>query len=439
MLFSVLYEIFFILVFLFFLPKTIYQAIFKKKYRQSFFKRLGFQFPKVSRKGEGPIIWVHAVSVGEAQAIASFVERLKKEINDATIVISSASETGHEAAKRILPFADYHVYLPFDFWLSVNYVFKQCSPDIVILSETDFWWRFLQMAKKEGAVTLLASGKISEASYTVFKRFRFFSRKLFSLLDFLCVQSEVYKEKFIDLGVSSAKILVTGNIKGDTHFQSLTSEEKAHLRQKFGFADDDFILVVGSSHDPEERLIINQLSALFETIPKLKLMLVPRHPERFSEVKALVAELGYPYTCWSSSSFDNSPRSVVVDTMGVLIKCYQIADLAIVAGSFTDRVGGHNILEPCYFGIPTLCGPFMYKQKSLLDFAIEGKAVVQTDIKDLQVIVKELIESKEKRQTLSRNGLSLLTTIRGSVDKTVAVVQELTPQYFSLHIKSCVK
>ena len=435
MLFSIFYEFLMLLGFVIFFPKALYQALFHKKYRKSTLLRFGFQFPEIQRKGSGPVFWLHAPSVGETQAISSVVKRLKEEVKDATFIISSVTETGHETAKRIMPYADYHVFLPFDFYFSVKQVLSKAAPDVVILCETDFWWRFLHEAKKLGACAMLVSGKISEKSYKNFKR-------LFSLIDFFCLQSDQYKSRFLDLGIPASKIAVTGNIKGDIKFEPLNAEELHHLRQKLGLAPDDLVLVVGSSHDPEEHLILQEMMPLLQKYKNFKLIIVPRHPNRFSEVEALIVKSGLESTSWtklanlSVNLTKMRPQVVLVDTMGVLITCYQIADLALVAGSFTERVGGHNILEPCYFGVPTLCGPHMHSQQQLLDIAHSFGAVVQVDEKNLQSKVQELVENKNSRSIIGKNGLSMMATLCGATDRTIAIGRTLTPHFFS---SACVK
>lgn len=431
-LFSLLYEVLYSLAFLCYLPKLIYQAIFLKKYRLSFFKRLGFGFPKIERKGAAPLIWIHAVSVGETQAIAGFVKKLKKElVKDTVIVFSSITETGHVAAKRLLPEVDHHLFLPFDFWLPIRRAIQKTLPDLVILSEGDLWWRFLDTAKKNKAAILIASGKLSDGSFRAFSRFKIFSNRLFSTVDFYCMQSDVYRERLLALGVPAEKIEVTGNIKADFEIQVKSHDEKELFRKKLGFTKEDFVLVIGSTHEPEEEMILKELGPIMRAKPELKLVIVPRHPERFSHVKALVSREPYTQCALSTMKEGESAKIVVVDAMGVLIQCYEIADAAIVAGSFTEKVGGHNILEPCFFGVPTLCGPFMQTQKELIDVALENKAVLQVDINSLQSVVKELIENKEKRDALSKNGILLCKELRGATERTIKAVRSLVPHIYA--------
>lgn len=433
MIFQLFYEIASWILFLIFLPKAIYQAIVEKKYRTNFLKRFGYQFPKIERKNKGPIFWIHAVSVGETQAISSVVKRIKDEIKDAVIIISSVSETGHATAKRVMPYADYHVYLPFDFSLSVRHVLKRVQPDVVILSETDFWFNFLNRAKKLGAVIMVASGKISDNSYKQFKRFSFFSKRLFSLVDFFCLQSERDYEKFSDLGVAKSKMRVSGNIKSDVQYPTLLDAEKIELRQKLRLQKDDLVLVVGSSHAPEEELILGELTHLLKEHENFKVVIVPRHPERFSQVEEIIQKTGLPHTTLSkcSEKLEMNPKVVLVDAMGTLVKCYQLADMAIVAGSFTDKVGGHNILEPAFFGVPTICGPHMFSQKQLLEIATSHNAVIQVDREKLHQVIKEFIENAKKRKEIGERGLSMVGALRGASERTFQALHDLTPQFFT--------
>lgn len=418
--------------FLCYLPKLIYQAIFLKKYRLSFFKRIGFGFPKIERKGDAPLIWIHAVSVGETQAIAGFVKKLKRElVKESVIVFSSITETGHATAKRLLPEVDYHLFLPFDFFFSVRRAIRKTVPDLVIVSELDLWWRFLDTAKKNGAHVLVASGKLSDSSFKAFNRFKVFSKRLFSTVDFYCMQSDAYREKLLRLGVPPEKIEVTGNMKADFQIPAASSQEKELFRKKLGFSQEDFVLVIGSTHEPEEEMILKALDPLLQSIPALKIVLVPRHPERFSHVKAIVGAKPYRWSAFSTIKDTDSTKIVVVDAMGVLIQCYQIANAAIVAGSFVEHVGGHNILEPCFFGVPTLCGPFMHTQKQLIDVALEYKAVLQVDENSLQRVVKELIEQKEKQEELSKNGRLLCEKLRGATQRTIEATRFLVPRIFA--------
>ncbi len=279
--FSLFYEVGMIVLFLIALPKALYECIRYGKHKTNFFKRLGFGFPKIERKNGGPLIWVHAVSVGECHAANPIVKRLKAEIPNSTIIVSSVSETGHEEAKKSITQADYHVYQPFDFYLTVRHVLKNLEVDLYILCEGDFWFRFLKEVKKQGAVTVVVNGKVSAASEAAFCRFRFITKHIFSQIDFVAVQSDLYKERFLKMGIAASKIKVTGNLKCDSLPTPIPEDEMAALRAKLELAPSDKVLVIGSTHDPEEEMLLGELIPVMNRHPNLKLIIAPRHPERF--------------------------------------------------------------------------------------------------------------------------------------------------------------
>lgn len=431
MLFSLLYEFFLLLVFLATLPRALYEAIRYKKHTSNFFKRLGFGFPEIKRNEGAPVIWVHAVSVGECHAANPIVKRLRSELPRATIIVSSVSETGHAEAKKTITQADYHVYLPYDFYLPVTHVLDKARPDLVVLTEGDFWYRFLHTAKRQGAVISVINGKMSAESCRRFSRFSYFAKKLFAQIDFFCVQSDLYKERFLQAGVAASKISVTGNLKCDSLPEPIGEEEVDQLKSKLQITDGDTVVVIGSTHDPEEELLLNQLTPLLQKFSQLKLIIAPRHPERFNDVAALLEKHGVSYARWSQASCQTNPQAVLIDAMGVLRKCYQVADIAIVAGSFTEKVGGHNIMEAQVFGIPVLSGPYMHSQPQLIESAKFYNAILQVEPNAVGQAVERLLTQPSECQTLGKCALTMVEAMRGATNRTQDQLYQLAPQFFA--------
>lgn len=399
-------------------PKMLYMLVSKGKYRDSFLKRFGKGFPDI-QKGTRPLIWIHSVSVGETKAVAALAKMLKAREDHPIILISTITETGQAEAHRSIPEADYHVYLPFDFRAVVAPIVHRVKPDLVVLSETDFWYNFLSAAKGSGARIALVNGKLSEKSLKRFEMMPFLCAHLFRLVDLFCLQSVHYRARFEQLGIPSNKIIVTGNVKFDEHYPSMNPTETESWKQSLGIAPGDRVLVVGSTHDSEEKLVLDALKPLWQAFPRLKVLLVPRHPERFPVVAALLAKEGYSFAKMS----DNKPavadsRVILVDAMGVLRNCYQIADLAIVAGSFTDNVGGHNIMEPSWYGVPVLFGPFMYSQPELVDLMLHYKAGLQVEPEKLSDVMARLLTHENERKILGGNGMRLISDMKGATRKT---------------------
>lgn len=420
---SFLYECCLVLIALCALPKFLFQMIFKGKYRKSFLKRLGVGFPVIKKEGR-PLIWVHAVSLGETKAVSALVKTIKTEFKHPLIVFSTTTETGYVEACRTIG-ADYHVYLPFDFSWVVNPIMEHTAPDLVILCESDFWYNFLKAAKKYGAKIALVNGKLSVRSMERFHKVQFFADKLFSLIDLFCVQSQLYAKRFESIGVPTEKLAITGNIKFDGDYAKLPALQLEAWRRELGIKPKDPVLVVGSSHNPEEMQLLEVLEEVWKTFPDLKVLFVPRHPERFNEVASILQKHSITFRRLSQKGQEHSPAPVIlIDAMGLLRKCYQLADIAIVAGSYTVKVGGHNVLEPSWYGVPVIFGPHMESQPDLVDLMKEYGAGVQVKMEDLESELMGLLLDANKRKTLGDAGLRLSSDVHGATEKTCALIKK---------------
>lgn len=418
MIVSLSYEILLYVLALFAFPKMVYERIFKDKYQQSFCERFGADFPPIN-KGDRPLVWIHAVSMGETKAVSALAKQIKKEYNNPIIVVSSVTETGHAEAKRCMTFADYHVYLPFDFKWIISPIVERTRPNLVIICETDFWFNFMKSSKDVGAKIALVNGKLSERSMNRYLIWPSFCKKLFGMIDTFCVQNKLYAERFEKLGISEEKIVVTGNLKFDEDYPKLGSQELAKWKEQLGIAATDKVIVVGSTHDPEELLILETMKKVWEKVPNVKVLIVPRHPERFSQVADLITSYHIPYVRYSHlPNKIGNEKIILMDTMGLLKKCYQLADIAIVAGSYTTKVGGHNIIEPCWFGVPVIFGPHMHTQTELVSLVMEYHAGLQVPETELVDTLVTYLQDAEKRLELGHCGEKLVSEMRGATDKT---------------------
>lgn len=423
MLITLLYEFFLIVLGIFAFPWMLYQSIFKKKYRKSFLKRLTSGFPLI-KKGDRFCIWVHAVSLGETKAIAPLIKLIKAEFPSSLIVFSNVTETGHVEACRSVP-ADYHVFLPFDFGWIINPIVKRTAPDLVLLCESDFWYNFLHAAKRQGAYIALVNGKISTKSMERFKKGLGFTQGLFDKIDLFCLQSNLFKTRFEQLKIPPEKIVVTGNMKFDGDYARLPPQQLNAWRLELGINKKSPVIVIGSTHHPEEVQLLGVMSHLWKAHPDLKVLLVPRHPERFNEVAGILQKSNIDFRRLSQKTLDAAGAPVIlIDAMGLLRKCYQLADIAIVAGSYTAKVGGHNILEPSWYGVPVIFGPHMHTQPDLVDLVKEYGAGLQVKVEDLKETLQELIEDEAKRRKLGSAGLLLSSDVHGATHKTLKVLEK---------------
>ena len=399
----------------------MYDYWVKKKYRGCFLKRLGISTEKF-RQGS-PTIWVHAVSVGEIKGASSLVTKLKEKYPLSCIIVSSITQTGHEEAKKALPMVDHHVFLPLDFKYVIKKVLGKLRIDMVLLVETDIWPNFLKECKKRGAQILLINGKISNRS---FKRLSFaspISKWYFSLIDYFLVQDEVFRSRFIDLHIPPEHLKIVPNLKLDDSYPELSEEELDKERVKFGL--DNLTIVVGSTHEEEEKLILDQLVPLMEHYSHLKIFVVPRHPERFDEAERIIKQYKVPYARFSSPQNFKNKKIILVDAMGQLRSLYQLATLAIVAGSFTPKVGGHNILEPLWYSTPCLFGPYMYTQDQFVHLVLHAKAGRQLSSEDLKKTVYELLNDDFKLKQMGRRGKDIFIKSSGGTRQTFEFIEKL--------------
>lgn len=321
-----------------------YQRLFRGKCRNSLWQRLGFRFPLIEKgRGEGGrrLIWIHAVSVGETKAVAAIAKKLRERDPAVLLVVSSITETGHAEAQRSLPFADFHVFLPLDVSWIIGPIVSRVAPDVVLIGETDLWYQFMRAAKRAGAFVALVNGKLSHRSAERLRKVPFFARPLLGQLDLFCLQSAAYLQRFAKLGVAPNKLVVTGNTKFSSAPEVLAAAQLSLLRDRLGVAAQTPVVVAGSTHAGEEQIILEAMESVWKEFPAALLLLVPRHPERFDTVAALLDSRGIRYRRWSlldSQQRDEGRGSVIlVDAMGVLMCCYQLATIAIVGGQLNPR------------------------------------------------------------------------------------------------------
>jgi len=398
------------------LPKM---AVQYRKYKGTFLKRLGVGFPHIEKQGR-QLIWIHAVSLGETKAVMPLIRRLKNLPDPPLILLSSTTHTGHAEGVQNSS-ADYHVYLPFDFSYVIRPIMKRLMPDLVILTETDFWYHFQSAAKEVGACLAVINGKLSARSFGRLTKTPFLSKRLLGTIDYFCLQSELYQKRFAALGIPISKLNVTGNLKLDSEKEI---GDSLVMKKRLGLTSE-LVLTLGSTHDPEEKLFIAAYKELSKQFPTLKILIVPRHPERFDAVASLLQSQKIRFSRWSQGGTLLDHQMLLIDTMGMLKKCYQISDIAFVGGSFTPKVGGHNILEPAYYGKPVIFGPYMHSQPDFLDLVRTYRAGLELTPSTLLSHLQKLLADRSFRETLGQNGEKLIATSRGALDKTLSLLLSL--------------
>ncbi|MCF7806236.1 MAG: hypothetical protein K9M13_01045 [Simkaniaceae bacterium] len=264
----------------------------------------------------------------------------------------------------------------------------------------------------------MANGKMSERSYRRLKALKLFSKRLFAPFDVCCMQSEAYAKRVQPFLSSHTQLVITGNLKFDLEKKTMTEQEKTEFRALLGIADGENVILLASTHENEESLLVQSLKPLLDQHIIHRLLIAPRHPERFERVIHELNTMNIP--CERFRERLNHPV-IVINQMGIMDSCYQMADLVIMGGSFNPHIGGHNILEPILFCRPTLFGPYMSAQRELVRLALQFQAAAQVNQEELaQSVLKHL--DPTQHPMLKNNMQALLKSVKGATQKTIKAI-----------------
>jgi 3-deoxy-D-manno-octulosonic-acid transferase len=410
-----LYNILIMMAFLIGWPYLLFAAILPngKKWRQ----RCGF-VPKSSKKP----VWIHAASMGETALIPPLVEALEKEIPGFNLAVSTMTRTGQERAFRINR-GEMVFFLPLDFLCSVGLSLARIKPSVLVLMETEIWPNLMWLCSIFKIPVFIVNARLSDRSLPWYRAFGFLFRPLLSKVECIACQGSRDAERYEALGIDRNRIIDVGNIKYDAIRQPVNSEQKVELRKRFGFYSQDLILVAGSTRNGEEEII---LDAWAEMTNKIKLVIAPRHPDRFSEVDKMIAAKGFNYSKRSNSK-DKIPSGdiLLLDTMGELVDIYAAGDIAFVGGSLVP-VGGHNPLEPAAMAVPVLFGPHMFNARESSQSLLAAHAAVQVaDGRELRSVLDQLTTDPESLRRYGTNARAVVDRKRGASDKVSKIIATL--------------
>ncbi len=444
-----LYSIFLSLAFLALLPYFLYQAFCNKKYLNNFRERWG-ALSEALRSDGRPTIWIHAVSVGETLAAHPLVKALRERFPQSRLIFSTTTATGQAVARSRISEADGFCYYPFDWKFSVRRSLDTIKPHAVVLMESELWPNFLRACKARNIPVIVANGRVSDRSFRRSQKLAFWFRRLTANVTRFLMQSEVDAARIAVLGAAPEAVIVSGNIKydlgQDTRGRATTARwieaDFALLRAP--------LIVAGSSCDGEEELILAAFAELRKDVADVRLLLAPRHPERFEAVAKLLDSSRFKSVRRSASApqielagagaltvlpaIKNPAPSadiILLDSMGELASLYRFASVVFVGGSLVPK-GGHNILEPALDAKPIIVGPHMENFREIAAEFLRHDAVVQLQgkhdhelIAALRAAMLELLTDTERAQTLGENARATVEANRGATAKTVAVIAEL--------------
>jgi 3-deoxy-D-manno-octulosonic-acid transferase len=429
-----IYQPLFLLALLCYAPVMLWRVATSRAYRRSMRERLGFV---PVRKGTEEAIWIHGVSVGEIKAAANFIHLLRRRRPDLRIVVSSTTPNGHLVARQQYPDLPV-IFYPLDIGRSPSRALKRIRPRCVLLMELEIWPNFLAAARRLDVPVAVINGRISERTLKGYR----LARGLLPQLDLIasyCVQDGMYRQRLLELGVDPRRILVTGNMKYDSVVMGGHEHAAATLRPWLA-ASDEVVLVAGSTHADEEQFVLQTVAELAPTLPRLlRLVLVPRHPERSPGVCEQVVAAGFVAVRWSevgaAPSLPTLARNavVVVDTIGQLQRFYSACDVAFVGGSLIPH-GGQNMLEPAAQQKATIFGPNTANFRQDVELLRAAEAVVQVPGREaFAAALRDLLVDADLRARLGARAAEVIRRNQGATERTLDLVAGLFGEARALH------
>ena len=411
------------------IPHFLFQALAHGKYIAGLRQRLG-SGPATAGK---PVIWLHCVSVGETQAARPLAQRLKQEFPHYALVVSTITLTGQKLARDVFGnVAEGIFYFPFDWSWSVRRALNRINPAAVLIMETELWPNFLRECKAREIPVALVNGRISRQSYRRYSLIRFFLRRVLSCLSIAIMQSETDAQRLRALGMADEKLFNAGNLKFDVEIGSELADKTGEIRERFGLQSGAPLVLAASTHAPEEEIILESLEQLRTKHP-VRLMLAPRHPERFNEVASLIQSSGLSWARRTNPAGPNDADATVIllATIGALPATYSLATLVFVGGSIVDK-GGHNVLEPAIVGAPVVTGAHTHNFHAIVDLMDEADAIVQLPPAEgaaagaeLTRTLAELLADPRERAELGRRAKELVTSNQGAATRTMKLITPL--------------
>ncbi len=358
-------------------------------------------------------VWIHAASVGEVNAVKTLVNQLLQTYSHIDFFMTTMTKTGLEAAKKISPKLAVSLF-PIDVSFIQRRLFKTINPELIILTETEFWPNMLHVAKKRKIPVVMVNARISDKSFPKYRNLRFFWKPVWKAIKAVNAQSEKDARRFI--GFNFENVINAHNLK---FCIDLPEFNKTTLRKELGYSQDDFIIVWGSSRPGEEKLLKKVFPDLKEKINNLKVIIIPRHLHRIPQVCDIFKDFDFKIY----SKLEETSAILIVDEMGILNMFYALSDLAIVGGSFFN-FGGHNPLEPAFYGTPSIIGKYHNSCRDSVDRLLENEGILVSDKKKLTEEIFKLYDNFELRKQLGSNAKQTLGLNSDSLKTNLKVLEE---------------
>ena len=420
----IIYDILLHLLFIISTPYFIYRMISMGKYRVGIPERMGFiAKEKLDALSGGDVVWFHAVSVGETKAVLPLLKLFRERHPGLKIVFSTITPTGNQVAEASgAGLIDALIYFPFDFSWSTRKVARLINPKLFVAVEKEIWPNHVRSLKElpTPVPILVVNGTLSKRSFKGYRKFSFFFNEMFQSIDCFSARTSRDATMALGLGITPERVTTTGNLKFDMK-PDFDPKRVEALGAELGIGAADKVLVVGSTHSGEEEIILKAFKGLKDEYAPIKMVLGPRHPERFTEVEGLIKKAELSYVKRSREKANASTDVILLDTMGELSLVYGLSTVSFVGGTLAD-IGGHNLLEPAFFGKPVMYGPCLKSYLYMAEMLEEAGGGLRTTEAALSEDLRRLLDHEELRDKMGEAAHRVIEANAGATEKTLDLI-----------------
>lgn len=367
-----------------------------------------------------PVVWFHAVSVGEVLLLRPLLERIAADYPHLQPVLSTSTDAGRRVADEKYPNIP-TFFAPLDFTWALDRVFAALNPRLLVLAELELWPNLLLTARQRQVPVAVVNMRLGERSYRGYRRLKPMLGSVLRTVAWWGVQTPTYADRLADLLGTSDTLTLTGSLKYENALRTRTNPKTQELRRLFGLGDTDRVWVAGSTMEPEEQIVLDAYRTLRARHPELRLILVPRHPERFAAVADLLARSGLEFCRRSELREPRAAAAVtLVDTVGELAAVWGLADVGFVGGSLENGRGGQSMIEPAGYGVPVCFGPSTRNFKDTVEQLLERDAARQLpDRHALATTIEQWLEDPASAQAMGARARLLVESQVGALQRTL--------------------
>jgi 3-deoxy-D-manno-octulosonic-acid transferase len=414
------------------IPWYLHQVLRHKKYRRGFLERAGC-VPDPGDRRNGPVVWVHAASVGEVLAAEPLVNEIKRRMPATRLFLTTNTDTGHDMASKKIGVIEKVFQTPFDLPWIVGRFISRIQPSILVIMETEIWPNMITACRKRNIPVVMANGRISDRAFPRYGKLRWFFKPVLSSMTACIMQSARDAERIIAIGAPEQAVAVAGNVKYDRNMPEPADPVIRRCLETLAWTDPSRILIAGSTHDAEEPIVCEAFQTVLKQFPDYRMILAPRHVNRTGEVCGTLKKHGLRYVLRTECAPDVSGPAeqereiqvLVLNVMGELFQAYSAGSIAFVGGSL-QQIGGHNVLEPAALAKPVLFGPYTANfTDAVTQLLIHNGGRCVRSSRDLADTIIEYTTNPELRLQTGRNALTAVESNRGAVARHVDRIQQV--------------